>query len=57
MSNDKNKKENKQKKKSQPLLTFQTHDQCHQIRSIMHGEFTKLNSQYMKRRRIKSDKK
>jgi hypothetical protein len=51
------KKKINKKKKSQPLLTFQTHDQCHQIRSIMHGEFTKLNSQYMKRRRIKSDKK
>jgi len=53
MSND----ENKKNKKSQPLLTFQTHNQCHQIRSTIHGKFTKLNPQYMKRRRIKSDKK
>ena len=51
------KKEINKKRRSQPLLTFQTHDQCHQIRSTMHGEFTKLNPQYMKRRRIKSDKK
>jgi hypothetical protein len=45
------------KKRSQPLLTFQTHDQCHQIRSTIHEKFTKLNPQYMKRRRIKSHKK